>query len=177
MKQLKNKAYWFHYISISLSEEFCDSLIRFVFLETTPPTLLLLSKKNVIFIHFYKDLQSKILVFQVFKSQYKRRMRRPFMFLSLNRRKHEMCEKVLKCFRELDHYGRRSMYSAIYFLQMYAKSNNKKKTWHTSHLSPKRRKTIPPYVENDSPALPLGHIVVSMSSTKKFTNRTRCSFA
>ena len=26
-----------------------------------------------------------------------------------------------------------------------------------THLSPKGRKTIPPYVENDSPALPLGH--------------------
>ena len=26
------------------------------------------------------------------------------MFLSLNRRKHEMCEIVLKCLRKLDHY-------------------------------------------------------------------------
>ena len=56
---------------------------------------------------------------------------------------------------------------AIYFLEMYAK-NNAKKTRLTSHLSPKRRKTIPPYVENDSPALPIGH----GGSKKKFVNFT-----
>ena len=39
---------------------------------------------------------------------------------------------------------------------MYAKNTEKRRDL-ISHLSPKRRKTIPPYIENDSPALPLGH--------------------
>ena len=81
-------------------------------------------------------LLSKIFLLQVFKPKYKSLIAQTIHVLSLNRRKHGMCEMVSKCLRKLDHYGRRSndkkkaslslsSVHYIYVVYMFAKNNEK----------------------------------------------------
>ena len=123
-------------------------------------------RENVIFNYFSKDLQNfdcclwtelNITTSSVQTPFASRKLRRAFMFLALNRRKHELCEMVSQCLRKLDHYGLRfiiiktkpkyqcPLCAILFFCKRILKIMKKK--WPTLHLSPKRRKRISPYVE------------------------------
>ena len=103
---------------------------------------------------------SKIFLFQVFKPKYKSLIAQTIHVLSLNCRKHGMCEMVSKCSRKLDHYGRRSndkkklhyrcLPCTIYIL-FKCLLKIMKKTWPTSHLSLKRTKRFPRTLKTTPP--------------------------